>query len=156
MPIFEKRSRIAAPPARVFAFHALPDAFERLTPPWEHVRVIEKTPGLQVGVKVVVETRVGPIKQRLVAEHVAYEEGVMFRDRMTGGPFAQWEHTHRMEPDGAGGTILVDHIAYALVLGMLGQLGGGWYARRKLERMFDYRHEVTRRACEAEGEDFPR
>jgi hypothetical protein len=149
MPVFEKRTRIAAPPERVFAFHARPEALTLLMPPWEHARVIEKTPGLDVGTRAVVEVRVGPIKQRIEAEHIAYEEGRMFRDTMRRGPFAKWVHTHTMEPDGAGGTWLVDHVEYELPLGALGQLGGGWFVRRKLSRMFDYRHEVTKKACEA-------
>jgi len=32
---FTKESVIRATPERVFAFHELPDAFERLMPPWE-------------------------------------------------------------------------------------------------------------------------
>ena len=157
MPVFEKRSRIAASPARVFAFHELPDAFERLAPPWDEIRVIEKTPGLHVGARVVVDTKVGPITQRLVAEHTRYEpEKMLFQDHLLSGPFARWVHTHSMEPDGEGGAWLVDHIDYTLPLGALGQLGGGWFVRRKLTRMFDYRHAVTKRACEAQGEDFPR
>ena len=75
---------------------------------------------------------------------------------MRSGPFKKWEHTHAMEDDGEGGAWLIDHIDYELPLGALGQLGGGWFVRRKLARMFDYRHAVTRRACEAEGEGFPR
>lgn len=150
MPIFEKRTRIEAPPARVFAFHARPDALARLIPPWESARVLERTPGLQVGARAVIAVRVGPIEQRIVAEHTAYEEGRMFQDTMRSGPFARWVHTHTMETDGAGGTWLVDHIDYALPLGALGQLGGGWFVRRKLERMFAYRHEVTRKACEGD------
>lgn len=150
MPVFEKRTRIQAPPARVFAFHARPDALTRLMPPWDDSRVVEKTPGLDVGVRAVIETRIGPIKQRIVAEHTAYEAGRMFQDTMRSGPFKRWVHTHTMEPDGAGGTLLIDHIEYELPLGFLGELGGGWFARRRLERMFDYRHQVTKETCEAE------
>ena len=73
----------------------------------------------------------------------------MFQDRQVSGPFARWEHTHTMDPDDRGGTVLVDHIEYELPLGALGRLGGGWYVRRKLERLFTFRHEVTKRACEA-------
>ena len=150
MPVFEKRTRIQASPARVFAFHERPDALTRLIPPWDDSRVVEKTPGLDVGTRAVIETRIGPIKQRIVAEHTAYEAGRMFQDTMRSGPFKHWVHTHTMEPDGAGGTFLIDHIAYELPLGFLGELGGGWFARRRLERMFDYRHQVTKETCEAE------
>ena len=39
---FVKESVIKASPERVFAFHHLPDAFERLIPPWEKVKVVQK------------------------------------------------------------------------------------------------------------------
>lgn len=148
MPIFEKRSHIAAAPERVFAFHEAPDALERLTPPWEKARVVEKTGGLAVGARVVLEMRMGPLPLRWVAVHTEYEPGRMFKDMQQSGPFKKWEHTHRMDPDGAGGCYLVDRVDYELPLGALGQLGGGAFVRHKLARMFDYRHEITRQACE--------
>lgn len=151
MPIFEKRSRIAATPERVFAFHEAPDALERLTPPWEKVRVVEKTGGIEAGARVVLETWIGPLKTRWVAEHTRYEKDRLFHDSQRSGPFRSFEHTHLMEPDGAGGCWLTDRIEYELPLGKLGELGGGWLARRKLERMFQYRHAVTREACEGGG-----
>ena len=148
MPIFEKRTRIAAPPGEVFAFHELPDALERLTPPFEEVRVIEKTPGIKAGARVVMETKIGPVPARWVAEHTAYDEGRMFKDRQIKGPFAKWEHTHLFEPDGEGGSWLIDRIDYELPLGALGRIFGGGFARRKLERLFEFRHRVTKEACE--------
>ncbi len=148
MPVFEKRTRIAAPPEIVFDFHDQPEALTLLIPPWEPAKVVEKTPGLEVGVRAVVEVRVGPTVHRVVAEHTAYEEGRMFQDTMREGPFKKWVHTHTMEPDGAGGSWLVDHIEYELPLGVLGQVAAGWFVRSKIQRMFDYRHEVTKKACE--------
>ena len=52
--------------------------------------------------------------------------------------------------DGAGGSWLVDHIEYELPLGVLGQISAGWFVKNKLQKMFDYRHEVTKKTCEAE------
>lgn len=150
MPIFEKRSRIAAPPERVFAFHERPDALERLTPAWAAVRVLEKTPGIKVGARAVLEMAIGPVKQRWVAEHTKYEEGRMFEDRQVSGPFARWVHTHTFEPDGEGGSWLIDRIDYELPLGLLGRIFGGAFARRRMEQLFEYRHQVTREACEAQ------
>jgi hypothetical protein len=148
MTLFVKRSHIAAPPERVFAFHEAPDALDRLTPPWEKLRVIERSGGIQEGARVVMETWIGPIPTRWVAEHTVYERGRMFHDVQRTGPFRKWEHTHTMDPDGSGGTWLTDRVEYELPFGALGALGGGWFVRKKLERMFDYRHEVTKRACE--------
>ena len=153
MPVFEKRTRIAAPPELVFAFHDRPEALELLMPPWEPARIVEKTPGLGVGVRAVIEVRVGPTVHRVVAEHIACEPGRMFQDTMREGPFKKWLHTHTMEPDGEGGSWLIDHIEYELPLGILGLIGAGWFVRNKIEKMFDYRHEVTRKACEAEARE---
>jgi hypothetical protein len=152
MPVFEKRSRIAAPAELVFAFHDKPEALTLLIPPWEPARVVEKTPGLDVGVRAVVEVRVGPTVHRLVAEHTAYEAGRMFQDTQREGPLRKWVHTHTMEPDGEGGSFLTDHIEYELPLGVVGNLAVGWFVKRRMERMFAYRHEITRRTCEAEAQ----
>lgn len=151
MPVFEKRTRIAAPPEVVFAFHDRPEALTLLIPPWEPARVVEKTPGLDVGVRAIIEVRVGPTVHRITAEHIACEAGRMFQDTMRDGPFKKWVHTHTMEPDGQGGSWLVDHIEYELPMGVLGNLSAGWFVRRKMEKMFDYRHEVTKKTCEAEA-----
>lgn len=147
--IFEKRTRIAASAARVFAFHERPDAHQLLTPSWSGQRIIERAKSLAVGSRAVVEVKIGPIKQRIVVEHTAYEPGRMFRDAQIEGPFARWEHTHLIEPDGDGASFLIDHVEYELPLGILGRIGGGYYARRSLERLFAYRHRVTAEACEA-------
>jgi ligand-binding SRPBCC domain-containing protein len=148
MAVFEKRSRIAAPPEAVFAFHEQPDALTRLVPPWEETRVLERKGGLETGARTVLLTKIGPIEQKIVAVHTAYEKGRMFQDTIVEGPFARWVHTHTMEPDGEGGTWLIDRIEYELPLGPLGALFGGAFARRKLEKMFEWRHEVTKKACE--------
>jgi ligand-binding SRPBCC domain-containing protein len=55
--IFVKQSVIRAEPERVFAFHELPDALARLTPPWEPTRVVQAAPDLHVGSVAVVEPR---------------------------------------------------------------------------------------------------
>lgn len=148
MAIFEKRSRIKASPATVFAFHEQAGALEKLLPPWETARVIERQGGLETGARVVLETKIGPVTQRMIAVHTAYEKGRMFQDTIVKGPFSKWIHTHTMEPDGEGGTWLIDHIEYELPMGPLGALFGGGFARKKLEKMFEFRHEVTRKECE--------
>jgi ligand-binding SRPBCC domain-containing protein len=70
----------------------------------------------------------------------------MFRDVQVRGPFARWDHTHRMIPDGPDASWLEDRVEFDLPAGALGNALGGWYVRRKLNRMFEYRHAVTARA----------
>lgn len=145
---FTKESIIRASAAKVFAFHEAPDAFERLQPPWQTSDILQPPSSLEVGTRVVLRTKVGPLWQTIVAEHVAYEPGKMFADRMLRGPFASWLHKHIVTPRGEHECLLTDEIEYELPLGLLGRLAGGAYARRNLERLFEFRHQVTREACE--------
>ena len=142
---FVCRSRIAASAAEVYAWHALPGALEELTPPSEHVKVLEKSGGIEKGARVVLQMGRWPFQQRWVAEHQEFEVGRFFSDVQVSGPFAYWKHTHTFEPDRESACYLEDRVEYALPLGWLGRLVAGWYVRRKLEKLFTYRHEVTAR-----------
>lgn len=144
MPAFLHRSRIPAPAATVFEWHKRPGAFERLTPPWSPARVVERRGGIESGAQVVVEVPVAPlVRTRWRVEHRDYIEGRQFRDVQITGPFARWEHTHRVEPEGNEASVLEDSIAYDFPLPPFGELVGGALARGQLERLFAFRHAVT-------------
>lgn len=145
---FVKESLFAASADKVFAFHERPDAFERLQPPWQKSEIVQPPTSLQVGTRVIVRVKIGPIWQTVEAEHVEYEPGRMFADRMLKGPFASWLHRHVVTPRGPNECTLTDEIDYELPLGAIGRVLGGAFARRELERLFEHRHAVTRAACE--------
>lgn len=145
---FVKETTINASAETVFAFHEAPDAFARLQPPWQTSEVVQPPTSLEVGTRVVLKVKVGPFWQTIVAEHVEYEPGKMFADRMVEGPFASWLHRHIVTPTSPEQCVLTDDIEYELPLGPLGHLLGGAFARRNLERLFEFRHRVTREACE--------
>ena len=147
---FVKESVIKFAPERVFAFHELPDAFERLLPPWENARIIQKADITKIGSRAVIEQKIfGLIRSRWVAEHTRYEPPQMFEDVQISGPFKSWRHQHIVLPH-ADGAILRDEIEYEPPLSFLGNLAAPFVIVPKLEKMFDYRHEVTRKWCEEE------
>lgn len=143
--LFVRRSRIEAPAEVVYAWHALPDALERLTPPGEHVKVIERTGGIERGARVVMQFGRWPFRRRWVAEHQDFEVGRYFSDIQVSGPFAYWKHTHRFEPAGPDACVLEDRVEYALPFGRIGGFFGGAYARNKIFKLFKFRHMVTAR-----------
>ena len=147
---FVRRTRLAAPAAEVFRWHARPGALERLTPPWESVELLERTGGIEDGSRVVLGRRTGPFRLRWVAEHRDYKEGRQFRDVQVSGPFARWEHTHRIEPDGPDACFLEDDLTYALPLGSMGRWFGGAWVRTKLDHLFTYRHRITTQDLETQ------
>ncbi len=148
MAKFIRKVHVARPPEEVFAWHEQSHALERLTPPWERVRVEQRPMGLADGQRAVLCSKVGPLWQKWVAEHHSYERGVVFADRQIEGPFARWNHWHRFESDGNGGCWMTDEVDYALPGGGLGNLVAGAWVRERLERLFDYRHAVLQRDLE--------
>jgi ligand-binding SRPBCC domain-containing protein len=147
---FSKESVIRALPEEVFAFHELPDALARLTPPWETARVIQPAPNLRVGSTAIIETRLfGMFTRRWIAKHTLYDPPRMFEDVQVSGPFKLWRHRHIVEPHEQGAT-LRDEIEFEPPLGVIGRLAAPLLIVPRLRRMFDYRHQVTREWCEAE------
>ena len=139
---FVRRTRLEANAEEAFRWHARPGAFERLNPPWDPAVVESRSGGIEdEGARVVL--RVGPLRQRWIAEHYDAVPGRAFHDRQVSGPFALWEHAHRLEAEGPSACTLEDRIEYALPAGPVGDLVGGRAVRALLDRMFAYRHRVT-------------
>ena len=145
---FIKETFIKAPPERVFDFHRLPDAIERLIPPWENVEIIQHADISVVGSRAIIDTKLfGLVTTRWIAEHTAYDPPHLFEDVQISGPFASWRHKHIIEPH-ADGSVLRDEIEYEPPMSIFGSLAAPFLIVPKIERMFCYRHEVTRKWCE--------
>jgi ligand-binding SRPBCC domain-containing protein len=147
--LFVAASRMEASAEDLFRWHAEPGALERLTPPWERMEVIERAPGVRDCDHGAMWVYMGPMRLRWTFEHSGYIEGRQFRDVQTSGPFRRWEHTHLFIPEGPELCRLEDRIEYELPFGALGNLLGARLVRRKLERVFEYRHRVTAEAMRA-------
>ncbi|GLC25319.1 TIGR01777 family oxidoreductase [Roseisolibacter agri] len=148
--------RVPVPAADLFAWHERPGAFERLSPPWQRVRVVRTDGRITDGARVELDVRVAPallsaldplvdlvVPARWVVEHRDHVPGRQFRDEQLEGPFAYWTHLHRVEPDGPAASVLTDDVELALPFGVPGALVGGALARAELARLFRHRHAVT-------------
>ena len=145
---FTSRLPVPVPAADLFRWHARPGAFERLTPPWQPVR-LRSHEGIRDGDRAVIRLGFDAVGLDWVAEHQGYDDACLddamaacrFEDVQVSGPFAAWHHTHAMRPT-AGGAELVDSVEYELPLAPLSD----WAAPRaeaELETLFGYRHRVT-------------
>lgn len=145
---FIKESVIKASPERVFGFHELPDAIERLIPPWENAVIIQKADISKVGSQAIIEQKIfGIVPSRWVAEHTAYDPPRMFEDIQVSGPFKSWRHRHIVEPH-PDGALLRDEIDLEPPLSIFGKLAAPLLIIPRIEKMFEYRHQVTREWCE--------
>ena len=134
------RSPMPAPARELFDWHARPGAFERLNPPFEPVEILERSGGIAPGARTVLRILLGPVPTRWVGVHTALDDGRSFADRQESGPFARWEHVHRMLPDGDVRSVLEDDIRY--VLPLIGRVATG-RIRERIEAVFAYRHALT-------------
>ncbi|HEX2100273.1 MAG TPA: TIGR01777 family oxidoreductase [Candidatus Synoicihabitans sp.] len=141
--VVQRSVRIARSAAEVFAWHERPGAFERLQPPWERVELLTPHGGIAVGTEVALRHRVGPWWIPWRVRHEEYAEGRQFRDVQVRGPFATWRHLHEFIPEGPGHCVLRDTIEYELPAPARALALGG-AIRRRLERVFRYRHELTK------------
>lgn len=135
----------------LFAWHERPGAFERLTPGFMPAQVLARSGGITDGSRVTLGIPVGPLTTTWEMEHTGYVAGREFRDVQRKGPFAHWEHIHRMEPQPDGTSVLDDRITYALPLPPFGEAVAGWFTREKLERLMQWRHALTRLDLERHG-----
>lgn len=142
--IFSRSVRIERPAAEVFAWHERRGALARLCPPWERIELVEATGGVRDGARVTVRSKVGPVWTTWRVEHRDYVAGEQFRDVQVAGPFARWEHLHRVTAEGPAACVLTDEIVYRLPGGSLGRAVAGGFTRRKLEAMFAWRHARTK------------
>lgn len=147
---FVKESIIKTAPERVFAFHELRDAFERLLPPWENAEIIQKADISKIGSQAIIEQKIfGLFPSRWIAEHTKYEPPKMFEDVQISGPFKSWRHRHIVLPH-AEGAVLRDEIEFEPPMSFLGSLAAPLVIIPKLEKMFEYRHQITKEWCESE------
>jgi len=141
---FVATSIIRTTPERLFAFHELPDVVDRLMPPWERARVIERAPDLHLGRRAVASIHVFGLSMRIESEHIVYDPPHRFEDRQLRGPFRRWHHRHIIEPH-RDGALLIDDIDFEPPFAIV----SGWFVRRRLRKLFEFRHRVTREYCEA-------
>jgi uncharacterized protein len=129
----------------LFAWHIREGAFERLNPPWQQFKVIERKGNIQSNGTVKIKMKIaGPIHRTWVVKHSDYIEGKQFRDSQIKGLFSSWTHTHLFNSLGLSSSILDDHIEYSLPGGTLSEIIASPLINKKLNQMFGYRHRLAR------------
>jgi uncharacterized protein (TIGR01777 family) len=140
---FDRCLKLEAESEAVFHWHSRSGAFQRLVPPWEAVSLEGPAAPIEVGARQTTLFPLGPLPLRWRSKISAVTPGYEFKDIQLSGPFATWEHTHSMRPAEGGGSVLEDRVRYSLPLGRLGAAVAGSFVRKKLDRMFAYRHRIT-------------
>jgi len=142
---FTAVSTLPVPATALWDYHSRPGAFQRLSPPWKRVSVLEQVGGIAEGAHLLMRLAIGPFGVKWLARHGPATAPHVFSDLQERGPFSYWFHRHRFEPaaEAADGTSLIDDVTWRPPGGRLGHILMGWKFRRDFNKMFQYRHRVT-------------
>ena len=144
MTVHEHRSeqRVPHPREAVFAFFSEPENLARITPPWLGFRILTPPPvPMRTGALIDYVIRLGPLPMRWRTLVTAYDPPHRFVDEQLSGPYSFWHHTHEFVADGDG-TVITDHVRYALPFGPLGDLVNALAVRRQVAGIFAHRRRV--------------
>jgi uncharacterized protein len=138
-----RRTEVDASLEEVLAYHLHEGCFERLAPPWQKMRLLERTGGIEPGARTVFYGWKGPIRFKWVAEHIEHD-GVGFTDVQRQGPFGSWIHQHDFESLGDTRSALSDTVAASLPVGKVVPPFITKQVRTEIETLLRYRHLVTK------------
>ncbi len=127
----------------MFAFFARAGNLERITPPWLGFSLVTPEPGVMAaGALIEYRLHLHRIPLRWLSRIDAWEPDREFVDVQVKGPYRLWHHRHEFRA-APGGTLVCDHVRYALPLGSLGALAHSAFVERDLTRIFDFRYSAV-------------
>lgn len=140
---FVRRHMLSVSNHEAFAWHKRPGAFERLSPPWQKIKIIERSGTIHDGDYLIFEIKIGVISILWQAVHERYIEDRQFCDIQIKGPFEIWTHEHKFQPIHENSSYLVDHLTYKLPGKVVGKWLLGHHAHVQLGRLFRFRQRRT-------------
>lgn len=127
----------------VFLYRTQEGALERLTPPWQKVKIIEyegELPKNGTATFSIKEKWMPPVRWK--SKFSDYEENRCYTETMLYGPFKKWVHTRYFEHISKNKCKIRDEIEFILPFGKLGSLLGEKEVRDNLTSLFKFRYEA--------------
>jgi ligand-binding SRPBCC domain-containing protein len=142
--VLARSQRLAVSIERAFDFYAQARNLEAITPPWLGFRVT--TTGaidMRAGTLIDYRLKLHGVSVRWRTRIERWNPPGSFVDVQVRGPYALWQHTHTLQPDGEAAVVVGDRVRYALPFGPLGELAHALFVKRDLQRIFDYRSRAV-------------
>lgn len=112
-----------------------------LTPRWLKFAILTPAPiAMHEGTRIDYRIRVHGVPLRWRTHITTWEPPHCFVDEQERGPYRLWRHTHTLEALD-GGTVLGDHVEFAVRGGPFAPLVSRWFVENDVLRIF--RHRLT-------------
>ncbi len=130
-----------------WSFFSSPKNLSVITPPDLDFTVTSSDLAPEIYTGMLIKYRVKPlfgIPVSWVTEITDVNAPHAFVDKQLKGPYSLWEHRHTfIEKD--GGTLVVDHVRYALPFGILGSIAQVLLVKKRLNSIFNFRRATLER-----------
>ncbi len=130
---------------KVWDFFSSPKNLKNITPPHLGFEILSASHGNEMYAGQVVEYTVKPllgIPLYWMTEITHVEPMKYFIDEQRFGPYSLWHHQHHFKETNEG-VEMTDIVHYKIPFWFLGDIANTLLVKKQLEKIFDYRTEVT-------------
>lgn len=143
MPFFNYSHTFNCPINELFDWHKREKILERITPPWDKIRVLERKYDDSIFLKngkIILSQELLPfIKLNWKLLHKNYHEGKSFEDVLITGPLKSWVHKHEFKKITDNKTIINDQISFTHWINFK-KLND--FTIKNMEKSFNYRRKI--------------
>lgn len=130
---------VAASPSEVWPFFSDAHNLPLLTPPWLRFAILTPSPiAMGLDARIDYRLKVHGLPLRWRTRIARWQPPHCFADEQERGPYRRWFHTHTFDALD-GGTVLGDHVEFAVRGGPLAPLISRWFVEPDVARIFRYR-----------------
>ncbi len=140
--VYEREQLVPFALDEVFDLFSDARSLELITPRWLRFGIVGTPPAIEAGALIRYRLSFRGVPIRWTSRIAVWEPPRRFVDVQVRGPYSLWEHTHSFEAVG-GATRIGDRVVYRQPLGPLGDLAERLFARRDIERIFDFRESAV-------------
>lgn len=127
-------------------FFSSPMNLSKITPKDMEFNVLSEQKTNKIFEGMIIDYTVSPlfgIPLKWQTKIIQVEPQQSFTDFQQKGPYKYWKHFHEFIPNEKG-ILMKDTVEYELPFGVLGNVVHSLLVKKKLNRIFDYRHQVLK------------
>jgi len=128
----------------VWRFFSSPINLSKITPANMRFTVLSKCDSETIFEGMIIDYRVAPVLGILLrwqTKITQVDQPGSFTDFQQMGPYKYWKHFHEFTPN-QNGVLMKDRVDYELPFGIFGKIAHWAFVKRRLESIFNFRHEV--------------
>ena len=139
MSIYSHDTYIEHNKIKVFNWFEKKGAFERIMPPWENLKILDRIEGITNDSYNIFRIKIGPFPKKWYADHYGYIANSRFCDKQLKGPFWVYDHEHLFEELDSDKCVMKDIVTYKLPFHFIAKYFASWNINSRFKKLFKWR-----------------